>query len=246
MILLFGASSKIGEEYRRQSQEEVLCVSRSNIEHKNDNSTIMIKASIEELANDMSLINSNLRSQITTIVFAHRYRPLPSREGIYDIHESIKIEIEAPAKIIEKLQKKNNSLKTILFISSIGGEYVALEQPYAYGLTKICVQKLAKDLAVRLSERQITVNTLILGYVKQGQRIKRDEGFFNTAELVIPSRCVPDPKEIAQLMHDLVNLGLSNQLFTAQEIYGDACLTKQTHSAVAEQTRAGLQTRFKY
>ena len=114
------------------------------------------------------------------------------------------------------MRTESCALKNVLFLSSIAGQYVADEQPDEYGLTKACVQKLASQLAIKLVKQKIAVNTVVLGYVKQAKKTSRNDGFFNTGEYVVPSGTVLEPNEIADLMHRIIDLALSNRLFSGK------------------------------
>ena len=97
---------------------------------------------------------------------------------------------------------------------------------------------MSQELAVRLSKEKINVNTLMLGYVKQERKILREEDFYQTSEKVIPSKQTPDPEEIAGLILGILELSNCNRLFSGQTILGDACLSLQAHSSVAELSKS--------
>ena len=97
---------------------------------------------------------------------------------------------------------------------------------------------MSQELAVRLSKEKINVNTLMLGYVKQERKILREEDFYQTSEKVILSKQTPDPEEIAGLILGILELSNCNRLFSGQTILGDACLSLQAHSSVAELSKS--------
>ena len=247
MNLLFGASSSIGLEYQKQSEKKLICVSRQQppkSEFISNPNVKYIQASIEDFATNHSIIDGKYQNKIETIIFAHRYRKEPD-DLSYDLKKSIMVEVDCPSIIVDRFRGKDSVLKNIIFLSSIASNYVADEQPDAYGMTKACVEKLASQLSVRLSKENISVNTLVLGYVKQSMKVERCDGFFNTGEYILPSNKVPNPSEIAHLIHGIEKLALTNRLFTGQRIMGDACLTMQTHSSVAEKARFAHLQKFK-
>jgi len=238
MILLFGGTSCIGREIIKQSNEDIIYVSRGNqINLGNRSNTMMINSSIEDMADKPDSIPIETKKKITTIIFGHRYRPKTQGDN-YELEEAINIEVHSPKKIIKSIKESSECLSNILFVSSLAAGYVATEQSDAYGVCKACINKLAQELSVRLSSGGVSVNTVMLGYVKQDRQISRDGGFYQTAEKVIPSKHPPEPKEIADLILGVVKLAKQNRLFTGQIVFGDACLSLQAHSSVAEMSRS--------
>lgn len=241
MILIFGSTSRIGKEIIKQTHEDIVCVTRGGeieIEPDKKRNVVTIKSTIEDIASNPSIIPLRIQKQITTIIFSHRYRP-DMRDGNYLLEEAFNIEVDSPNKIVKSIKTTSECLRNILFVSSMAAEYVATEQSDAYGLSKACINKLAQELSVRLSGEGISVNTIMLSYVKQEKKISREEGFYQTAEKIIPSKKAPEPEEIADLIVGVIRLANQNRLFSGQLILGDACLSQQTHSSVAEMSRSG-------
>ena len=104
MILLFGGTSSIGREIIKQSNEDIIYVSRGNqIDLGHRRNTMMINSSIEDLADKPDSIPKEAKKKITTIIFGHRYRPKAQGDN-YELEKAINIEVHSPNKIIKSVK----------------------------------------------------------------------------------------------------------------------------------------------
>ncbi len=90
-----------------------------------------------------------------------------NREGLYEIMST---NFFAPALLTASLLKKRkiNKGASIVFISSIGGNFIASKGNSMYSASKGAVNAYAKVLALELSGQSIRVNTINPGMIKTG------------------------------------------------------------------------------
>lgn len=158
-------------------------ITENNLEEFKENLNVfkldyLKKNSVEDFVDKLRINN------IIPDVLIHNARSLDSlkiedngESSSQNILEEYKIGVVGPYKLNNSILKSNvgSKLKNIIFISSIYGVVAPTpslydnfehQSPIQYGVTKASQIHLSKELAVRLSNKGIRVNTISLGGIK--------------------------------------------------------------------------------
>lgn len=192
-ILVTGATSGIGKEISRlcieNGAEVIFCgrsiekIHRLKSEFGDRHSYVQSDLSTDEGISRLVDICYDLDGVVHS---AGMMRVMPIQFVTRDtLNEIMNINFYASTLINASLLKKKAIVKggSIVFISSIGGNFVATKGNSLYGSTKGAINAYAKVMALELAGKNIRVNTVNPGMVKGTNLWENDNSQFSSAQI---------------------------------------------------------------
>jgi len=234
-LLILGGRSLIGVELIRLASsrgESFRSLGRKNM---GDN---YIYCDLRERESILTALSHPEIADVTRIIFCHRYRPSPFEQS--DLNDEMTIMVTGPMYLSQCAYEMFTNLSNILFIGSPAAEYVSVEQPPEYHLSRSALESMSRCLAFSFGEKNIAVNTIRLGYVKNVlSPSKYSHDYYQMDKYAVPRGYGASPLEIATTIDNLSCM--STGLLTGQTITLDAGLSLRSHSSLAEHLRITLR-----
>ena len=236
MLLLFGGSSTVGSELTKIANdrgEDVIAIQRRELNNRKKIINIQGDLAKESYSIVEKIRETGKDKLIKRLIFCQRYRPDKKEE--YSAHDELDVHIFNPERII------NVGIDKWPCISSIAASQVADEQCSGYHIVRSGLESMIRKASIRGSEKDIAINTIRLGYVKN----RGDKTNINTSheldKLTVPRKYAPDAKEIARAVDKISTINTS--VLTGQTITLDAGLTLMTQSSLAVKLMKALEER---
>lgn len=231
MLLIFGASSNLGQELIKDYPGEVYGVSRKVDNSKMSQECKYISADLNEYNNILEKIGHKVAEDIETIIFTHRYRANSNED--YDIEEEVRVSAVAPICISEIIASTSKKLKNIIFVSSSAATNVTGEQHTGYHMGKACINIGVKVLSSKLAKRKIAVNAISLSYVNKHTVRTKKKINLEIGKLATPRGEVASVSEISKIIIALIKMP-NDAVMTGSIISLDCGLTSLEHSWLAK------------
>ena len=242
MLLLFGGSSTVGSELTKIANdrgEDVIAIQRRELNNREKIINIQGDLAKESYSIVEKIRETGKDKLIKRLIFCQRYRP--DKKGEYSAHDELDVHIFNPERIINMGIDKWPCLTSIICISSIAASQVADEQCSGYHIVRSGLESMIRKASIRGSEKDIAINTIRLGYVKN----RGDNTNINTSheldKLTVPRKYAPDAKEVARAVDKISRINTS--VLTGQTITLDAGLTLMTQSSLAVKLMKALEER---
>ena len=180
-ILIVGATSDIGESTAMKCAKlgGELFLSGRNLDKlqqfsaqvKEANPKSQVATGVCDLMSEESIVGFVEKlPRLDGIVFvAGTLKTLPCKlQQMQDVMEAFEVNFNAIVLMMATLMrlKKVNKGASIIFISSVAGNWLAEKGNSLYGASKAALSAYAKTLALELAGRKIRVNSMVLGMVK--------------------------------------------------------------------------------
>jgi NAD(P)-dependent dehydrogenase (short-subunit alcohol dehydrogenase family) len=121
----------------------------------------------------------------------------------------IEVNLMSIIRLLNHFLKSNSRLKHIIFISSIWS-LKGKSGRSVYAASKAGIDALARNLAVELSDKQILVNSLIIGYMNTEMTYQNNSiDIIRTIVNSIPTKRLIETKEVSELIFYLLEKNLS-------------------------------------
>ncbi len=142
---------------------------------------------------------------IDSIIFFQRFRG-----SKMNIENEVKVSISATVQMIELFQKQNlkSHDKSIVVVSSITSEKIALEQPLSYHLAKAALSQAIRYYALKLGSLGIRVNGIepaVLYKERAKSYYNNNKSLVNLYKRVIPLKRMGSVNDLANLAKFLLS-----------------------------------------
>lgn len=193
-IWVFGGTSPLGRAltFELERDAEVICFGRSEPE----SGTKWVNVDYSDEQNLRQIVRLNFVEKAPSgIVFTQRYRPPKQELTLDSVSKGLKIELGPLFAIVDLIKEMDNSglLRAMVLFSSTAAHSAHLDVPIFYHILKSSTISSVTSLAPQLGQRNININTLVLGdFLKYPTESYSDEerlNFQKIAEISADRRC---------------------------------------------------------
>ncbi len=185
---------------------------------------------LEKLSQTLTDIISQY-GKLNNLVFFQQYR---GQED--DWTGEIETSLTATKNVIETLaeQFEDNNESSIVIVSSIAGQFIALEQPLSYHVAKAGINQMVRFYAVNLGSKGIRVNSVASGTMLKEESkdfYLQNEELHNLYKSIIPLGRMGTSQELANVITFLCSPQAS--FITGQNLVVDGGISLQWHESLA-------------
>jgi NAD(P)-dependent dehydrogenase (short-subunit alcohol dehydrogenase family) len=200
-IFITGASRGLGNEIKNNLEQKgykIVAPSRSALD-------LSSKGSI------LKYLESNQNDEFYALIFnaGINYPSQLEKQTPEEYENIIEVNLMSIIRLLNHFLKSNSNLKHIIFISSIWS-LKGKSGRSVYAASKAGIDALARNLAVELSDKQILVNSLIIGYMNTEMTYQNNSiDIIRTIVNSIPTKRLIETKEVSELIFYLLEKNLS-------------------------------------